>query len=81
MSIIQETGSTHFKCVFNAAINDVVEDEYESDFVEECSNDSSMTLSSSETIDDDATSSSSSLSFHDGPLYELSELMQQLPIK
>ncbi|KAK1417368.1 hypothetical protein QVD17_26495 [Tagetes erecta] len=71
--------------MFNSAINDdVVDDEYESDFVQECSNESSMTFSSSETIDDDNDdddATSSSLSFHDGPLYELSELMEQLPIK
>ncbi|KAL8234836.1 hypothetical protein R6Q59_020936 [Mikania micrantha] len=72
--IIKET-STHLQWVFDEAKND---DEFDSDFVEEWSNDSSATLSSSELIDD-ATSSSSS--FHDGPLYELSELMTHLPVK
>ncbi|KAL8189034.1 hypothetical protein R6Q57_029295 [Mikania cordata] len=73
--IIKETTSRHLQWVFDEAKND---DEFDSDFVEECSSDSSATLSSSEMIDD-ATSSSSS--FHDGPLYELSELITHLPVK
>ncbi|KAI7746755.1 hypothetical protein M8C21_011056, partial [Ambrosia artemisiifolia] len=59
--------------------------DYDSDFVEECSSDSLVTLSSSEVADDATSSSSStsSVSFNndDGPLYELSELMAQLPLK
>ncbi|KAI3775555.1 hypothetical protein L1987_50134 [Smallanthus sonchifolius] len=90
--IIQETGfisnnknqSRQFKWVFDEVKNNVT-DEYESDFVEECSDDSSVTLSSSEVLDDatssSSCSSSSSMSFQDGPLYELSELMAQLPLK
>ncbi|PSS01932.1 E3 ubiquitin-protein like [Actinidia chinensis var. chinensis] len=47
---------------------------------EEDSNNSSTLSSSSSDVMEDATSSSSSCSSY-GPLYELSELMAQLPIK
>lgn len=59
-------------------ITNDVSDNYVSNFVKECSNDSLESLSSSKSVDD--TSSSSTLS-HYSPLYELSELMAQLPIK
>ncbi|KVD99855.1 uncharacterized protein LOC112505498 [Cynara cardunculus var. scolymus] len=66
----------------------VTTDGYGSDIVEECSNDLSNSLessSSSEMLDNTSTSSSlassSSVLSHTGPLYELSELMKQLPIK
>ncbi|GKC82523.1 hypothetical protein Tco_1138240, partial [Tanacetum coccineum] len=67
-----------FQYVMAQVKSDHVTNEYDSDFVEECSSDDSCdsleSLFSSEMVDD-ATSS------HDGPLYELSELMAQLPIK
>ncbi|KAM0018168.1 hypothetical protein Hdeb2414_s0027g00696131 [Helianthus debilis subsp. tardiflorus] len=79
--IIQQSGSsTQFQWAFGEVKNNVTY-EYDSDFVEECSDDSLVSLSSSE-IADDATSPSSALfNSDDGPLYELSELMAHLPLK
>ncbi|XP_076917981.1 uncharacterized protein LOC143578212 [Bidens hawaiensis] len=62
-------------------VKTVVTDEYDSDFVEESSDDSLVALSSSDMIDDATSSSCSSSSSMSGPLYELSELMAQLPLK
>ncbi|KAI7746747.1 hypothetical protein M8C21_011048 [Ambrosia artemisiifolia] len=82
--IIQQT---QIQWGFSVVKNKVLDD-YDSDFVEECSSDSLVTLSSSEVTDDatspsSSSSSTSSMSFNndDGPLYELSELMAQLPLK
>nr|XP_043627141.1 uncharacterized protein LOC122598620 [Erigeron canadensis] len=70
-----------FQWVFGEVKNDIT-NEYQSDFVEECSSDlcKSLGSSSSEEVDD-AISSSLGWSSHNSPLYELSELMAQLPIK
>ncbi|KAJ0515575.1 hypothetical protein HanHA300_Chr10g0381991 [Helianthus annuus] len=82
--IIQQSGSsTQFQWAFGEVKNNVTY-EYDSDFVEECSDDSLVSLSSSELADDATSpSSASSMLFNsdDGPLYELSELMAQLPLK
>ncbi|KAI3714695.1 hypothetical protein L6452_21654 [Arctium lappa] len=80
----KKTQLEHTQWVLAEPRNDMI-DECVSDFIVECSNDSLESFSSSKMVDDDVSSSSSSSSSlvlsHDGPLYELSELMAQLPIK